>query len=127
MECELDNLNSMECFRDECSLCRERVVACCFKSRTAADRLFTFVELTSLVFNLHRSDIACFQFARSDIACSCVVYTIFKAKYSRTTLFFLDLSTQWKYGAVSSQLHGEVSQEYQNLDISGFPIAPFNC
>ena len=49
-----------------------------------------------------------------------------KAKYCRTTLFFRSLDTVEMW-AVSGQIHGEVSQEYQNIDISSFPLAPFIC
>ena len=113
-----------ECFCVECSLCRERVVACCYKSTTAADRLFAFVELTSLVFNLHGVTSLVFNLygLTSHVLPLCTQFSKLNIAGLRC---FSDLSTQWKCGEVSSQIHGEVSQEYQNIDIARFPLAPF--
>ena len=116
----------LECFCVECSLCRERVVACCYKSTTAADRLFAFVELTSLVFNLHGVTSLVFNLygLTSHVLPLCTQFSKLNIAGLRC---FSDLSTQWKCGEVSSQIHGEVSQEYQNIDIARFPLAPFMC
>ena len=114
----------LECFYVECSLCRERVVACCYKSTTAANRLFAFVELTSVVFNLHGVTSLVFNLygLTSHVLPLCTQFSKLNIAGLRC---FSDLSTQWKCGEVSSQIHGEVSQEYQNIDIARFPLAPF--
>ena len=91
-----------------------------------ADRLFDFVELTSLVFNLHRVTSLVFNLhgVTSHVLALCTQFLKLNIAELRC---FSDLSTQWKCGEVSSQILGEVSEEYQNIDISGFPLAPFIC
>ena len=93
------------------------MVACCYKSTTAADRLFAFVELTSLVFNLHGLTSLVFNLygLTSHVLPLCTQFSKLNIAGLRC---FSDLSTQWKCGEVSSQIHGEVSQEYQNIDIA---------
>ena len=100
------------------------MVACCYKSTTAADRLFAFVELTSLVFNLHGVTSLVFNLygLTSHVLPLCTQFSKLNIAGLRC---FSDLSTQWECGEVSSQIHGEVSQEYQNIDIARFPLAPF--
>ena len=102
------------------------MVVCCYKSTTAADRLFAFVELTSLVFNLHGVTSLVFNLygLTSHVLPLCTQFSKLNIAGLRC---FSDLSTQWKCGEVSSQIHGEVSQEYQNIDIARFPLAPFIC
>ena len=132
----METINKIQCInlidQEEHKLCLECFVlsvlcvedVCCYKSTTAADRLFAFVELTSLVFNLHGVTSLVFNLygLTSHVLPLCTQFSKLNIAGLRC---FSDLSTQWKCGEVSSQIHGEVSQEYQNIDIARFPLAPF--
>ena len=78
------------------------------QNTTEADRLFAFVEFTSLVFNLHRVTSFVFNLhgVTSHVLALC---TQFSKLIIAGLRCFLDFSTQWKCGEVSSQINGEVS------------------